>query len=88
MTPAPSTSRADRQVDANEAVAERERLEEQLRRLWAMSPSQRVAAMRRGELNMRQCCAWSARHPEQIPLLEGEFEFLAAYTPEVVVGDE
>jgi hypothetical protein len=83
MTPAPTTSRADRQLDANEADAERERLEEQLRRLWAMSPSQRVAAMRRGELNMRQCCAWSARHPEQIPLLEGEFEFLAAYTPEV-----
>jgi hypothetical protein len=82
MTPAPSTSRSGQQLDANHGVVERERLEEQLRRLWAMSPSERVAAMRRGELNMRQCCAWSARHSEQIPLLNGEFEFLAAYTPE------
>jgi hypothetical protein len=82
MTPPPTTSRRAPQPDADEAVAERERLEEQLRRLWAMSPSERVAAMRRGELNMRQCCAWSSRHPEQIPLLDGEFEFLAAYTPE------
>ena len=29
-----------------------------------------------------QCCAWAARHPDQVPLLNGEFEFIAAYTPE------
>jgi hypothetical protein len=67
---------------APSVAAEQERLDEQLRRLWAMSPSERVAAMRRGELNMRQCCAWSARDPDQVPLLNGEFEFIAAYTPE------
>ena len=82
MTPPPTTSRRAPQPDADEAVAERERLEEQLRRLWAMSPSERVAAMRRGELNMRQCCAWAGRHADQVPLLNGEFEFIAAYTPE------
>jgi hypothetical protein len=82
MTPAPSTSHADRQRAANQAAPERERLEEQLRQLWAMSPSERVAAMRRGELNMRQCCAWAGRHANQVPLLNGEFEFIAAYTPE------
>ena len=38
-----------------------------------------VAAMRRGELTIEQCCAWAARHPEQVPLLHGEFEFIAAY---------
>jgi hypothetical protein len=69
-------------------VAEQERLDEQLRRLWAMSPSERVAAMRRGDLNMRQCCAWSARHPDQVPLLNNEFEFLAAYTPEAAEAAE
>ena len=82
MTPPPTTSRRAPQPDADEAVAERERLEEQLRRLWAMSPSERVAAMRRGELNLLQCAAWAARYPDQVPLLNGEFEYLAAFTPE------
>ncbi|HLB21344.1 MAG TPA: hypothetical protein VK605_04505 [Solirubrobacteraceae bacterium] len=54
-----------------------------LRSLWAMTPAQRIAAMRRGELSLDQCCAWAARHPEQVPLLNGEFEYLAAYMPEV-----
>jgi hypothetical protein len=57
--------------------------ESRLRSLWRMTVSERIAAMRRGELSMEQCCAWAARHPEQVPLLNGEFEFLAAHTPEV-----
>jgi hypothetical protein len=54
-----------------------------LRALWEMTPSERVAAMRRGELTLEQCSAWAARHPEQVPLLNGEFEYLAMFTPEV-----
>jgi len=54
-----------------------------LRALWQMTPAQRVAAMRRGELTLEQCSAWAARYPEQVPLLDGEFEYLAARTPEV-----
>lgn len=50
--------------------------------LWRMTVGERIAAMRRGELTYRQCCAWAARHPEQVPLLNGEWEFLAARTPE------
>ena len=57
--------------------------EARLRSLWEMTPAQRVAAMRRGELTLEQCTAWAARHPDQVPLLNGEFEFLAAHTPEV-----
>lgn len=53
-----------------------------LRALWEMTPSQRVAAMRRGELTLEQCSAWAARHPEQVPLLNGEFEYIAHLTPE------
>jgi len=49
---------------------------DQLRALWAMTPTQRVAAMRRGELTLKQCFAWAARHPEQIPTVDGTFEFL------------
>ncbi len=54
-----------------------------LRALWEMTPAQRIAAMRRGELTLQQCAAWAARYPKQVPLLNGEFEYLAAFTPEV-----
>ncbi len=54
-----------------------------LRALWQMTPAHRVAAMRRGELTLEQCSAWAARHPDQVPLLNGEFEYIAAFTPEV-----
>ena len=64
------------------AAAERAR-HARLRRLWQMSPQQRVAAMRRGELTLEQLAAWSARHPEQVPMLNGEFEWIAIRMPEV-----
>ena len=54
-----------------------------LRALWQMTVAQRIAAMRRDELTLEQCAAWAARYPEQVPLLNGEFEYLAAFTPEV-----
>jgi len=54
-----------------------------LEALWRMTPSERVAAMRRGQLTMEQCCAWAARHPDQVPQINGEYEFLVAYTVEV-----
>jgi hypothetical protein len=57
--------------------------EARLRGLWQMTPAQRVAAMRRGELTLEQCSAWAARHPEQVPLLGGEFEYITMFTPEV-----
>jgi hypothetical protein len=56
--------------------------EGRLRSLWQMTPAQRVAAMRRGELTAEQLAAWSARHPCQVPLVNGEFEWIAARTPE------
>lgn len=62
------------------AAAERDA---RLEALWRMTPTERVAAMRRGDLTMEQCCAWASRHPKQVPLLNGEWEFIAAYTPEV-----
>ena len=64
------------------AAAERAR-HARLRRLWQMPPEQRVAAMRRGELTLEQCSAWAARYPEQVPLLNDEFEYLARLSPEV-----
>lgn len=48
-----------------------------------MTPDQRVVEMRRGKLSLEQCAAWAARYPEQVPQINGEFEYLAAFTPEV-----
>jgi hypothetical protein len=48
-----------------------------------MRPEQRVAAMRRGELTLEELAAWSARHPEQVPMVNGEFEWIAIRMPEV-----
>jgi hypothetical protein len=56
---------------------------ERLLPMWEMSVEQRVQAMREGELSLEQCAAWAARYPEQVPLLNGEFEYLAVFTPEV-----
>lgn len=57
--------------------------EARLEALWRTTPNERIAAMRRGDLSMEQCCAWAARYPQRVPLVNGEFEFIAAYTPEV-----
>jgi hypothetical protein len=48
-----------------------------------MTAAQRIAAMRRGELTLEQCAAWAARHHEQVPLINGKFEYIAVLTPEV-----
>ena len=64
------------------ARAERARVG-RLRSLWQMTPAQRVAAMRRGELSYEQLAAWSARHPDEVPMVHGEFEWIIAKLPEV-----
>jgi hypothetical protein len=69
---------------AEQIVTERRTRRARLRSLWQLTESERVAAMRRGELTLEQCGAWAARYPEQVPLLNGEFEYLAAFTPEVL----
>ena len=51
--------------------------------LWRMSPAERVAAMYRGHLTLYQCLAWAARHPEQVPTLNGEWWFIAIRTPDI-----
>jgi hypothetical protein len=67
-----------------ESVARAERARAgRLRSLWQMTPEQRVAAMRRGDLTYEQLAAWSARHPDEIPTIHGEFEWIAAKLAEV-----
>ena len=57
--------------------------EEQSELLWAMTAEQREQAMYRRELTLTQCCEWASRRPDEVPLLNGEFWFIAITTPEV-----
>lgn len=57
--------------------------EEQTARLWAMTRDERVRAMRAGKLSLRLCLHWASRRPAEVPLLNGEFEFIAIHTPDV-----
>lgn len=81
MSQSDRTTKPETTVDEQVLQSARERAA-RLRPLWKMSVAQRVEAMRKGELSLEQCAAWAARYPEQVPLLDGEFEYLAAFTPE------
>jgi hypothetical protein len=48
-----------------------------------MSADERISAMRRDELTWGQLYEWASRAGYEVPLLNGEFEFIAAHTPEV-----
>jgi hypothetical protein len=56
--------------------------QQQLDALWAMTPSDRVAAMWRGDLSLFQLTQWSSRVPNEVPLLGGEFAYIVMRTPE------
>jgi hypothetical protein len=49
---------------------------------WRMSRAERLATYRRGELTFGECLRWGARRPDEPPHLGGEFEYIAALTPE------
>jgi hypothetical protein len=50
--------------------------------LWAMTRDERIAAMWRSELTQRQLSQWSSRAQHEVPLLGGEFAWIAMRTPE------
>ena len=56
--------------------------EQQLDALWAMSSTERVAAMWRGDLTLYQLSRWSSRAQHEVPLLGGEFAWIVMRTPE------
>ena len=55
---------------------------EQKDRVAAMSSDERLAAMCAGRWTYAQCCHWAARWPEEVPLINGEFAFIAAFEAE------
>jgi len=74
---------------ANDRPAEQEQRRRELsQELWAMSPAQRQAAMWHGELSSEQLWEWAKRAPSEVPLINGEFPFIVARTPEVAELEE
>jgi hypothetical protein len=67
-------------------AAQRRDRDAHLQALWAMTPAEREAAMWRRELTFTQLQAWASRRPEEVPLLGGEFAFIAINTPEWAEG--
>src|SRR3954469_17348151 len=57
--------------------------EEAKRRLGAMSADERRAVMYAGKLSLRLCLHWASRAPREVPLLDGEWWFIAIDTPEI-----
>ena len=51
--------------------------EDEKARLWAMTPSERVHAMRAGEFSLRLCLHWVSRRPDECPVLDGEYRVAA-----------
>jgi hypothetical protein len=81
--PSPQAATMPPGTFAAQLEADRRARDAHFRRLWQMTVEQRIAAMHRGELTLRQLAAWSGRHPQQVPTLNGEFDWIAINTPEV-----
>lgn len=45
--------------------------------LGRMSPEERLGAYRAGGFTRRECFLWGARYPEEVPLLNDEYEWIA-----------
>jgi hypothetical protein len=62
---------------------QRESRRERSQALWKLSADERVAAMWRNELTWGQLYEWASKAGHEVPLIDGELAFIAAYTPEV-----
>lgn len=45
-------------------------------RLARMSPRQRIEASRSGAFNRHERAVWACRYPDEVPTVNGEFEWL------------
>jgi hypothetical protein len=45
-------------------------------RLARMSPRQRIEASRNGGFTRHERAVWASRHPDEVPTVNGEFEWL------------
>jgi hypothetical protein len=61
---------------------------DRLERIWAMTPAQRRQAAERGQLPLGEMLKWASRLPHEVPTVNGEWFFLAAYLTDNVEGED
>jgi len=85
--------------DALPTVARLTTTAERLAQMWNMTRQQRIAAAQRGELTLGEMLRWAARHPAEVPLVNGELFFITALSadaddeeedasPEAITGEQ
>lgn len=67
----------ERDVDANAARAQSAGVACAVERLATRGPKGRLTAYRSGRLSRRERTIWACRYPEEVPLLNGEVEWIA-----------
>jgi hypothetical protein len=82
MTTATLTNAAGQSAENLSGGHQRPDVCDAFRALWAMTRDERIAAMWRGELSLRQLCQWSSRSQHEVPLLGGEFAWIVMRTPD------
>jgi hypothetical protein len=61
---------------------------ERLARMWALEPAERLAAARRGQFTLGEMLRWASRRPQEVPLVAGEFFFIAALSADSESDDD
>jgi hypothetical protein len=61
---------------------------ERLQRMWALTPTERLAAARRGQFTLGEMLRWAARRPHEVPLVAGEFFFIAGLSADSESDDD
>jgi hypothetical protein len=82
MSTATLTNAAGQSTETRSGRHQRPDVCDGYRALWAMTRDERIAAMWRGELSLRQLCQWSSRAQHEVPLLGGEFAWIVMRTPD------
>lgn len=75
---------AELPLAANVALASR--APDKLDRVAAMrrlTPAERLGAYRANQFSLDGCCLWASLYRHEVPILNGEFEFIARSMPEV-----
>lgn len=79
QTPFPESRTAERPIQAPGHMAAgpaTKPTERFVSRLERMTPQQRLAVYREGGFSRRERAVWACRYPEEVPMVNGEFEWL------------
>ncbi len=78
IRPTPKPRRRPRRGPRRRPAREpRRRLPRTPRQIDALGPERRLEMYRGGALTRQECVIWAGRYPEEIPLVNGEIEWIA-----------